>query len=386
MRELLISLQLLYLIVVSGCSANVQPVADAKTPVAPVAFQGLGDLPGGDFESHAYGVSPDGTHVVGTSYSKDGEKEAFYWTQVTGMIGLGDLRFEQPDNKRDNPPRRFNSRADAVSRNGGIIVGSGTPGSTTAFRWNKANGLTSLGSLPGRYASSMAQDISSDGTIVVGFSTSGQSSRREAFRWSEKEGMVGLGGIAPGGVGGSSANAVSSNGKTIVGESETTSGAFRWTKETGVQSLGALPPGAHRSQAADVSGNGGVVVGTLRYRGTRERGFRWTPGGGIQELEDLPGGHDYCTANAVSEDGSTIVGAAYSESGSQAVRWMKAGRVESIRQLLVDGGIDMTSWRLWIATDVSADGTIIVGYGMNPNKEWEAWRVDLSALKAGKGG
>jgi hypothetical protein len=36
-------------------------------------FQGLGDLAGGDFFSKAYGVSADGSVVVGESYSASGE-------------------------------------------------------------------------------------------------------------------------------------------------------------------------------------------------------------------------------------------------------------------------------------------------------------------------
>lgn len=29
------------------------------------------------------------------------------------------------------------------------------------------------------------------------------------------------------------------------------------------------------------------------------------------------------------------------------------------------------------ATAVSADGTVIVGYGLNPNRQWEAFRAVL---------
>ena len=144
-----------------------------------------------------------------------------------------------------------------------------------------------------------------------------------------------------------------------------------------MQSLSDLPEGVVQNGADDVSGDGSVIVGTVRYRGRKEMAFRWTLPVGMQILDDLPGGHEYCTASAVSEDGSTVVGAAYSTVGSEAVRWIKNGGVESIRQLLVDRGVDMAGWRLWIATDVSSDGRVIVGYGMNPNQKWEAWRVDL---------
>jgi probable HAF family extracellular repeat protein len=76
----------------------------------PSTFQGLGDLAGGDFESLAHGISPDGSVVVGHSQSTSG-LEAFKWTESTGMVGLGDLS-----------GGNFSSSARASSTNGTVIV------------------------------------------------------------------------------------------------------------------------------------------------------------------------------------------------------------------------------------------------------------------------
>ena len=35
----------------------------------------------------------------------------------------------------------------------------------------------------------------------------------------------------------------------------------------------------------------------------------------------------------------------------------------------------MTGWQLTRAKDVSADGTVIVGYGVNPAGDYEGWRA-----------
>jgi hypothetical protein len=35
------------------------------------------------------------------------------------------------------------------------------------------------------------------------------------------------------------------------------------------------------------------------------------------------------------------------------------------------------NWTLFSATGVSADGTVIVGYGLNPNRQWEPFRAVL---------
>ena len=50
---------------------------------------GLGGL-GGSRDSHACGVSADGSTVVGYASSAIGP-EAFRWTAAAGMVGLGDF-------------------------------------------------------------------------------------------------------------------------------------------------------------------------------------------------------------------------------------------------------------------------------------------------------
>ncbi|MFN9735084.1 MAG: HAF repeat/PEP-CTERM domain-containing protein, partial [Microcystis sp.] len=77
------------------------------------SFQGLGDLPGGGFNSRATGVSADGSVVVGRGFSANGG-QAFRWTQGTGMVGLGDL-----------PEGIFYSSAAGVSADGSVVVGIG---------------------------------------------------------------------------------------------------------------------------------------------------------------------------------------------------------------------------------------------------------------------
>ena len=52
-------------------------------------MMGLGDLAGGGFFSYAYGVSGDGSTVVGVS--SNGGYDAFVWTPGGGMESLYDL-------------------------------------------------------------------------------------------------------------------------------------------------------------------------------------------------------------------------------------------------------------------------------------------------------
>jgi probable HAF family extracellular repeat protein len=63
-----------------------------------------------------------------------GNYEAFRWTQQTGMVGLGDL-----------PGGTFNSTADGISADGSIIVGTSTTGlGDEAFIWDSGNGMRNL--------------------------------------------------------------------------------------------------------------------------------------------------------------------------------------------------------------------------------------------------
>ena len=136
------------------------------------------DLTGGTFSSSAFGVSGDGSTIVGISKSGSGN-EAFRWTSGGGMMGLGDL-----------PGGSFFSRALGVSGDGSVVVGSGaTASGTEAFIWDGTNGLRSLqeeligfglgASLTG-WQLEQANSVSSDGLIVAGFGIN-PSGDREAW-------------------------------------------------------------------------------------------------------------------------------------------------------------------------------------------------------------
>ncbi|MFN9671471.1 MAG: hypothetical protein ACK552_02380, partial [Microcystis sp.] len=132
-------------------------------PAQAASFQGLGDLPGGSFSSEAYGVSANGSVVVGYSSSSAGS-QAFRWTQGTGMVGLGDLL-----------GGGFFSRSRGVSADGSVVVGEGNSsagaiGGNEAFRWTQATGMVGLGDLPGGRFKSSANGVSADGSVVVGYS------------------------------------------------------------------------------------------------------------------------------------------------------------------------------------------------------------------------
>ncbi len=219
---------------------------------------GLGQLPGGVSGSESFGVSADGSLVVGLSERTLGF-EAFTWTSGGGMIGLGDL-----------PGGTFASKATGVSANGLVVGGQGR--STLGFevfRWTSGGGMVALGDLPGGVFFSDAFGISADGSALGGWRMISDSDF-EAFRWTSGGGMVGLGDL-PGGIFESRANSVSADGSLVVGQGTSSSGleAFIWDDVNGMQSLqvvleaqlGSSLTGWTLTDAVGISADGSTIVG-----------------------------------------------------------------------------------------------------------------------------
>jgi probable HAF family extracellular repeat protein len=136
-------------------------------------MQDLGTL-GGNW-SEAYGVSADGSVVVGWAENASGQRRAFRWTAQTGMQDLGTLGGDR-------------SEAYGVSADGSVVVGwaENASGQWRAFRWTAQTGMQDLNGL---YAA-LLQDgsvlldalaISPDGRYIVGGGFNGVTRRYEAY-------------------------------------------------------------------------------------------------------------------------------------------------------------------------------------------------------------
>jgi probable HAF family extracellular repeat protein len=367
----------------AGLAGLAPAPALAQTTIA--GFFPLGDLPGGDFLSQAYGVSGNGGVVVGSSWSAAGGQymEAFRWTAAGGMIGLGFLT------PTDTSLSVVGSHAYAVSADGSVIVGSsfaGGPwgdyvlGYEQAFRWTSGGGMQGLGFLHGG-DTSMALAASADGSVIVGMSNSDLGS--QAFRWTQSTGMVSLGSLFPGGFMGNAANAVSANGSVAAGASDSRIGyeAFRWTASPPtMKGLGVLSSSGYVSQAYGLSSDGSVVVGGTEISAGYEA-FRWTQAGGMVALGDLPGSFVSSEALAVSGDGSIVVGHGSTDAGPEAFIWDAAHGIRNLRQVLLDDyGMDMGGWFLVDASAISSDGRTLAGWGADPAGQGQAWSVTLPRL------
>lgn len=189
------------------------------------------------------------------------------------------------------------------------------------------------------------------------------------------------------------ATGVSADGNLVVGESAPTDfalprHAFLWTAVAGMVELPPLN-GALGASARGISADGAVVVGVSRLSDVPppvglDQATAWVLGqphslGNTPRNELIPN-----FANAASGDGSVIVGAGSERVGFgpgplQAFVWTPRQGMRVLRDVLVKRGLGgaLRGWRLEDATGVSADGTAIVGVGVNPKGQPEAFLASL---------
>jgi probable HAF family extracellular repeat protein len=208
--------------------------------------------------------------------------------------------------------------------------------------------------------------------------------------------MVGLGGLPEGTLTQflSSASATSWDGSVVVGSAGSGTGrvAFRWTEAGGMESLGDLPGGRLYGYTGDVSTDGSVVVGTGSSSTSIDyEAFVWTQEGGMADLGFLPGQPSNSGASVVWGNGSIIGGWAdrrvpqdgVDENGDPlptwrvlaAVTWNRHGQIELFEETLRGLGLgdEIDGWFLTSINDISSDGRVFVGSGMNPRGFHEGW-------------
>lgn len=325
------------------------------------AFQGVGDLAGGSFSSAARGVSADGRIVVGSSVSDLGT-ESFRWEDGV-LTPLGDV-----------PGGSFLSFANDVSPAGdGIVVGRGSGLTPAALRWQDG-WLEVLEDYPTSTRGSRAEGISNDGGVVVGTAIAPGGIGFQAVRWINGQ----IGALA----GGSMALAVSQDGRSIAGFGGVPPGVIvpiLWTDEE-PEYLGRLYPQSVLTEPRGISANGEVVVGFALLGNSGADGmeaFRWEAGS-YEPLGDLPGGLETGSeAVDASFDGSIVVGSGTTDCGgsdcTRAVFWNQELELFDLQEHLGTLGVDTTGWTLVSAEGVSDDGLTIVGQGIDPDGFTQGW-------------
>jgi probable HAF family extracellular repeat protein len=206
-------------------------------------MQSLGDLDTTDIYSttRPEAISKDGSIIVGMSTNSAGIDEAFRWTEDGGIQGLvGDSDPELTIRE---------SWARLVSDHGEVIVGhrdiSGM--GREAFRWTEDDGMVGLEALDGFdeiLDDSFAVAISATGDVIVGGVFSYDDSVGEAVRWTEADGVQSISSllIAAGvdlmGFSLEAAQDVSADGSVIVGTGRSNDEQEAWIVRLNAQGSG----------------------------------------------------------------------------------------------------------------------------------------------------
>ncbi|GMV26880.1 MAG: hypothetical protein AMXMBFR58_29110 [Phycisphaerae bacterium] len=333
------------------------------------SFRGLGDLPGGSFQSDALAVSRNGRAVAGWGRSES--RRPFRWTHSGGMVDLS-----------SSLPLGF-GEADAMSDDGGVVVGKWTvadggpdDGRTFPIRWAAGTGALVLSGIPTWVTSAWAYGCSQNGGVVVGGAAAEGDLATHPFVWTQSTGLFELAVPPEFWVNGATCKDVSADGSVVVGQMFTDAylyHGFRWTAATGVVDLGFGAGITSDVKVEGISDDGRVIVGSGRLASGDQVAFRWTSTGGFELLGDLPGGQVFSRAYDASQDGSVIVGQSRDAGGDRAFVWTRGTGMVALSDHLTAARVMPAGWSLTGAWDVSSDGRWIVGRGINPLGHQEAF-------------
>ncbi|MFN9976638.1 MAG: hypothetical protein ACK58T_42730 [Phycisphaerae bacterium] len=225
-------------------------------------MQNLGLLPGGTL-GLATGISGDGTIVVGWSNAPDGNSYGVRWVHPGGggLVALPTL-----------PGGFQGNSAYGISSDGSTIVGgsSWSGSGYRACRWLPGNIIQNLGILPGG-TDSRAFGISQNNAVIVGDCQIPTGDRM--FRWVGA--MQNLG--TPLGSTDSYARSTNYDGKVVTGRAKIAFVTYRaayWSTTAGIQdlgtyftSLGGNLTGWVLLDAWGVSNDGSAIAGTGTFNG-----------------------------------------------------------------------------------------------------------------------
>jgi probable HAF family extracellular repeat protein len=351
----------LIVITVSSCLASSSGAA---------VLQELGGIPGAIFPiSEASHVSADGSVVTGRALHPSGEELAYRW-ESGEMQSLGPAGFD------------LTARTTAMNASGTIIAGI-TFFNFSAYWWE--NGEASLFSDSTTEGSmGYVADISDNGSVAVG---SNGFTQLQILR--RVDGVVQNLNYLDEGDNRGSATAVSADGSVVVGNSSNSSSslnkAFRWVD--GVMAAIPRPEGSLQNTAVGVSADGSIVLGDSYSDEIPQRIYRYDVNAPEDqrlvllpmENQELEVVFDKTEAVAISGDGSIILGRGYYFSSTRAVIWReKDGWMPVPLDTLVSTG-SLGSGQIYGVTDISRDGSTVVGTGLNLSSSRMAFRILLDA-------
>ncbi|MEY3022830.1 MAG: hypothetical protein RIS86_2028 [Planctomycetota bacterium] len=312
------------------------------------------------------GISADGSRIGITVLNAQGKTEGAFHDVETGVT--------TPVGNFGASCDLSATSCWGMSGDGTTIVGLGWHAgcAARAFSYEPVAGLKDLGTLVNG-APTRANDCNGDGSVIVGWQDSFSGARQAAVWRNGVEKLVTTStGAALG-----EAGAVSADGVWVVGLGSSANGnrAWRFSETTGLLNLPISPIQGFSGYAVDVSDDGSRVL--MFYRtpfppATGGEGYLWDDGE-LLSLDDLaaeagiavPSGVRMALPLAMSGDGFTIVGVARTASGPQSFLLELPRPSACVADLDGDGEVAATdlsillgAWGTSSPADLDGDGQV----------------------------
>ena len=292
-------------------------------------------------------LSTSGDVVVGNASGTGSRFAAFRWTPDTGSEVLPGL---------PGLPAKW---ASAVSADGRTILGSVESefGEVAVVLW-QADGSIERLDLPTSFVRISGIGLSEDGTVAAGFGVDADDSVR-AWRWTRQDGVRVL--PLPAGTSVVIPLALSGDGSSITGFVRTATSAlgapFRWTEQSGFEFL-PMPPGSEGVQPRAASFGGNLIVGDWFSDALCLFPYAWSADRGFIELP--PAGPELAFGSgSVSPDGTVWI----DRPSDGALLWREDLGLYEFEDVLEARGVRLSSLRTNYISNISPDGTAIIGLG-----------------------
>jgi len=327
-------------------------------------------VPTGVIDMLPTSMSDDASIVVGTGPY---QVPNLYYTEGSGASIIGDGCF---------------NGLPAISGDGTTVVGCHVngQGNENAAKWLGGTSWQDLGSergaVPCGTSLSGAYGVNQDGSLAVGLPWRAEVCHANAGYWNLTNRLPAR--VLPMLFDGPAtrANALNANGNVMVGWQDQPTGertAAKWVRNGAgyVEELILTPRGGFNGEAMAVSADGRTIVGGAYDFGNFA--WMWRPQTGVQPIQVLGADNNTTlTALGVSGNGKIVVGFANDGVQTRAFLWMAGSRGIFLDRFLAEHGVFVPAgWSLSVANLISADGKTIYGWGFNPDKMIEMYKVVL---------
>lgn len=314
--------------------------------------------------SWATGISADGSAVYGQRTNTSNVRSAAYWWTSGAFFA--------------SYPSGFGDIARHGNNNASFMVGDTSyNGKTQMTYWNRSAGTYEAKGGPTGYTNCYGFGVSDNGAIVSGWAMG--SGWQRAYRWTNGTyTFLGLGAI---GTSSKAAN-VSGDGLYIGGtiqDANLREHPVTWGSN-GNPTFLEMPAMYNGGRVNAMSHNNNWVVGAMRKQDGFFRAARWSRAFRYDTLNLIPG-ETNSEALGVSPNGNEIAGSYVTNNTTKAFIFDMYYGKRDLRDALIAQGVNMTGWNLIQATGVVRQGTnlIIVGNAMY-NGQTTGFRAELQSV------